>query len=622
MLLDLRISNLALIERAEIQCGPGLNILTGETGAGKSILIHALGLLVGERATADQVGPRVEGEGSGVARARVEGAFDLSDAPRARAFLQSGEFPLEDDAQLLIAREVSADGRGRVRINGQMATASTLRELGSLLVDLHGQHEHQLLLRAETHLSFLDEFGDRAHAQLRENTREAFAHYQTARRRLNELTANEQQRAQRLDMLGFQAQEIDAAAPEAGEDVLLADERARLMNAEKLRSAAALCRDALLGGDEPGAATLLAQALRSAREIEAVDGSVAPWVAELQSAIHEIDDAATEARNYADNLEADPLRLEEIEARVHRLNRLKRKYGDSIERVLELRAQIADELARLNVSEDELSSLREDSAKQNRAFLEAAEKLSGSRRALAKKFEAEVVSHLKTLAMERTRFEVGFQTDENGTSEGIDLVEFLISANPGQPLRPLARIASGGEISRVMLALRSALFARRKDDDATKNNGKSSDKSSVGEAVPVVIFDEVDTGIGGVTAEALGEKMKELARGFQVFCVTHLPQIARRADSHYRVKKESDEAQTRVFVTLLDGEDRVKELARMMGRESEATLRHARELLSSSDMSTHVEDKATENGAATKSKTVKEVTKNAEEKPRARKAKK
>ena len=450
MLLDLRISNLALIERAEIQCGAGLNILTGETGAGKSILIHALGLLVGERATADQVGPRTEGEG--VARARVEGAFDLKDAPRARAFLQQGEFPLEDDAQLLIAREVMADGRGRIRINGQMATASTLRELGSLLVDLHGQHEHQLLLKAETHLSFLDEFGDRAHAGLRLNVRQAFVHYQAARRRLNELTANEQQRAQRLDMLGFQAQEIDTAAPEPGEDVILADERARLMNAEKLREAASLCRGALLGGEEPGASTLLAQALRAAREIETVDGSVAPWVAELQSAIHEIDDAATEARTYADTLEADPLRLEEIEVRLHRLNRLKRKYGDSIERVLELRAQIEEELARLNVSEDELSGLREDSEKQKRTFLQAAETLSQSRRALAKRFEHEVVSHLQTLAMERTRFEVGFTTDENGSEEGVDLVEFLISANPGQPLRPLARIASGGEISRVMLA--------------------------------------------------------------------------------------------------------------------------------------------------------------------------
>ncbi len=289
MLLEIRISNLALIERAEIQCGPGLNVLTGETGAGKSILIHALGLLVGERATSEQVGP--QGASDGVAKARVEGAFDLSRAPRAAAWLSQADFPA-DENQLVITREITSDGRGRVRINGQMATASALRELGSLLVDLHGQHEHQLLLRADTHLNFLDEFGDAAHHALRDATRQAFGEWRTAQRRLDELTADEQKRAQRLDMLQFQAQEIDAVAPEPDEDTQLTDERARLMNAEKLRAAAALCRDALLGSDEPGASTLLGQALKAAREIEAVDGSVAPWVEELQSAIYEIDDAA------------------------------------------------------------------------------------------------------------------------------------------------------------------------------------------------------------------------------------------------------------------------------------------------------------------------------------------
>jgi DNA repair protein RecN (Recombination protein N) len=569
MLLELRISNLALIERAEIHCGPGLNVLTGETGAGKSILIHALGLLVGERSTAEQVGKAGEDNG-GIRRARIEGSFDLSAAPRALAYLQEHDIPI-DEHQLIVTREVSSDGRSRVRINGQLATAATLRELGDTLVDLHGQHEHQLLLRPETHGGFLDAYGDEAHGALRAATRDAWQEWQSAQRRLRDLTANEQQRAQRLDMLRFQADEIDAAAPEAGEDTQLFEERARLLNAEKLRDAAALCRDALLGGEDPGASTLLTQALRAAREIEAVDGSVAEWAQQLQSALYEIEDAAAQARDYADTLEADPLRLEEIEARLHRLNRLKRKYGDSLESVLAYRAEIGDELDRLNISEEELGTLREEAESKQARFLDAARRLSQSRHELAKRFATEVEIHLKTLAMERTRFEVGFETDETGSAEGIDRIEFLISPNPGQPLRPLARIASGGEISRVMLALRSALAAPTQDDTPAQG------------VIPVLVFDEVDTGIGGVTAEAVGAKMHELARSFQVFCVTHLPQIARRADSHYQVLKESDEAQTRVSVTRLEGEDRVRELARMMGRESEATLRHARELLNGSD---------------------------------------
>jgi len=563
MLLELRIQNLALIERAEVQFGPGLNVLTGETGAGKSILIHALGLLIGERATADQVG---KSESGAQQRARVEGAFDLARAPLAHQFLRDNDFP-QDDNELVIAREVSSDGRSRIRINGQLANATTLRELGGLLVDLHGQHDSQLLLKPETHLVFLDQFGDKSHASLRENTRIEYSKWRAAQRRLNELSSNEQNRVQRLDMLSFQAQEIDGIAPQEGEDEELQDERARLMNSEKLRAAASLCRDALSGGDEPGAMTLLTQALKAAREIESIDGSVAEWANELQSAIYELEDAATQARDYADSLDADPLRLEEIEARLHRLNRLKRKYGDSLNRVLEYRQEIADELAGLNVSEDELGTLRQETDGLHQKFLLSAKKLSDSRKALAKRFETEVVSHLKTLAMERTRFQVGFETDESGSADGTDRVEFLISANPGQPLRPLAKIASGGEISRVMLSLRSALFAPTDNDQPS------------GGVIPVLVFDEVDTGIGGVTAEAVGEKMRELARGFQVFCVTHLPQIARRADSQYRVLKESDEEQTRVSVTPLQGEERVHELARMMGRESEANLRHARELL-------------------------------------------
>jgi DNA repair protein RecN (Recombination protein N) len=577
MLLEIRISNLALMDRADITFGPGLNVLTGETGAGKSVLIHALGLLVGERATSEQVG---KGGDEATRKARVEGLFDLRYSPRAHAFLQQQDIPLDDD-QLIIVREVSSDGRSRIRLNGQLVTASVLRELGSLMVDLHGQHEHQLLLKPETHGGFLDEFGDERHQALREKVRTSWEEWQAARRQLETLSASEQQRAQRLDMLQFQAQEIDAAKPEAGEDDALSDERARLMNAEKLRSAAAICRDSLAGGAEVGATTLLTQALRAGREIESVDSSVSEWVEAIQSSLYDVEDAASQARDYAEGLEADPTRLEEIESRLHLLTRLKRKYGDSLNKILAYREEIAEELGHLNVSEEELAALRDAVAARRETFLETARQLSKSRKSLAKRFAAEVEGHLQTLAMEHARFDIGFEAASEGSADGIDRSEFLFSANPGQPLRPLARIASGGEISRVMLSLRSALFAPQSDEPASG-------------VIPILVFDEVDTGIGGVTAESVGAKMRELARGFQVFCVTHLPQIARRADSHFRVLKETSDGQTRVSVRHLAGEERVHELARMMGGETQATLRHARELLASP----LIAEPASKNGSA------------------------
>ena len=568
MLHELRINNLAVIERAEIAFGPGLNVLTGETGAGKSILISALGLLVGERAAAERVAD---------GKAFVEGSFDLSRSEGARLVLEEQGIELEDGNTLIVAREISAEGRNRVRLNGRLATAAVLRDMGQMLVDLHGQHEHQRLLKSESHLEFLDNFGDATHLTLREKTRAAWDEFRAAQKQLDAVTQNEQQRAQRLDMLQFQAGEIDALSPEMGEDEKLSDERARLMNSEKLRDAAALCRDALQGDEEPGALTLARQALQAAREIAATDASISSWLEELQSAIYQLEDAAEESRAYADSLESDPLRLEDIEARLHRLTRLKRKYGDSMERVLEYRAEIESELSSLNLGEAEMEELRENASRLNREYSQHAKELSKSRQSLAKKFSSEVEKQLQTLAMERARFEVQFESEETGGATGNDRVEFLLSANPGQPPRALARIASGGEISRVMLALRTVL-AQTEYSQPGASSGRKERIPASGK-VPIIVFDEIDTGIGGVTAEAVGEKMQELARSFQVFCVTHLPQIAKRADHHLQVFKSSDDARTSVQIQVLEGEARVQELARMMGRESAANLQHAREML-------------------------------------------
>jgi DNA repair protein RecN (Recombination protein N) len=557
MLLELRIHNFALIERAEIAPGNGFNVLTGETGAGKSILIQALGLLIGERAASEQVG-------RGGGKAIVEGAFDLADNARARQFLEENGVESAEDS-LIIAREVEGNGRSRVRLNGRLATAAVLRELGALLVDFHGQHENQKLLHAEAHLEFLDAFGDKKHAELRQKARENYAFWRAARAQLAELSKNEQERAQRLDMLQFQLSEISGAKLESDEDTELLEERTRLMNAEKLRESAAMCNAMLFGDEEMGAISLARQALKAAREIETTDSAVAPWVEQLQSAILELEDAAEGARDYGATLDADPARLDQIESRLSKINRLKRKYGADVEAILAYRAQIEGEIAGLSLSDEQIQFLRDEAAQKKAQFFQIAEELSQKRQVLAQNFAAEVVKQLGSLAMDKARFELGFERLEKGSADGLDRVEFLFSANPGQTLRPLAKIASGGEISRVMLGLRSVL--RDRGD---------------GGGAPVVVFDEIDTGIGGLTAEKVGEKLQEIARGRQVFCITHLPQIAKRADHHYRVQKLAGDDFTSVSIEAQNGEERVGELARMMGSESAANIEHARVLLGDS----------------------------------------
>jgi DNA repair protein RecN (Recombination protein N) len=561
MLLELRISNFALIESAAISPGAGFNVLTGETGAGKSILIQALGLLIGERAASEQVG-------RGGSKAVIEGAFDLADNAPARKFLEENGIDGGEDS-LIIAREVEGNGRSRVRLNGRLSTAAILRELGELLVDFHGQHENQKLLHAEAHLEFLDAFGDKKHTALRARVTESYNTWRAARQKLAELAKNEQERAQRLDMLQFQLSEIDEAKLESGEDETLLEERSRLMNAEKLRESAALCVGMLYGDEEMGAISMARQSLKAARDIEGTDSAVSEWVEQLQSAILELEDAAENARSYAESLEADPARLDQIESRLSRINRLKRKYGGTVTEILEYRAQIETEIGGLNLSDEQVQELRDEATRKKADFFSFAETLSTQRQQLAQEFAAEVVKQLASLAMDKARFELGFERLEKGSPEGLDKVEFLFSANPGQSLRPLAKIASGGEISRVMLGLRSVL----RDN---KDNG----------GAPVVVFDEIDTGIGGLTAERVGEKLQEIARGRQVFCITHLPQIAKRADFHYRVEKNPSDDFTTVDIVLQSGAQRVQELARMMGSESKANLEHARTLLESAGQPT------------------------------------
>lgn len=564
MLLELRVSNLALIDHVELTFQPGLNVLTGETGAGKSILIHAIGLLLGERGAAEEVG-------LGKRAATVEGLFDISGHPSSQHALRELGIPVEEDGMVVLSRrEITADGRSRCRINGRLATVTMLRDIGRHLVDLHGQHEHQSLLRVETHLDFLDAFGGDACQSLREQYRKVYHELKGTEERLSVLLEDEKQRAQRIDMLQFQMQEIDAAKLEVGEEERLMEERARLANIERLREAAQACL-ALLSGDEAGSAVdAVGRAAVFLRDMQSAESAAAMWTEGVQNALYQLQDVARELRNYLDKLEADPARLEDIEARLHLLTRLKRKYGDTIEQILQHRARIEEEFQSLTHRDEQVAALEQQRAALRQQLAAWGQQLSDARRQAAKNFEQAVVTHLKSLAMENVKFAVQIEPvpsrDGNGanfpfTERGMDHVEFLLSPNPGQPLRPLARIASGGELSRVMLALKTALSRRHE--------------------IPVLIFDEIDVGIGGAAAEAVGVKLKELAQYAQVFCVTHLPQIARYADAHFNVRKDITEGRTTVNVTRLNEQERVHELARMLGgaKVTEATLRHAQELV-------------------------------------------
>jgi DNA repair protein RecN (Recombination protein N) len=564
MLLELRVANLALIDQVELTFQPGLNVLTGETGAGKSILIHAIGLLLGERGAAEEVG-------LGKRAATVEGLFDVSGNPLSQDALRALGIPVEEDGMVVLSRrEITADGRSRCRINGRVATVTMLRDIGRSLVDLHGQHEHQSLLRVETHLDFLDAFAGDACQNLREQYRKVYHDLKDVEERLRALLFDEKQRAQRVDMLQFQRLEIDAAKLEVGEDTRLTEERSRLANAEKLREAAQACLSLLSGDEGTGAVDAVGRAVVFLRDMQPAESAAAAWKDNLQTALYQLQDVASELRNYLDKLEADPARLEDIEARLHLITRLKRKYGDTIDQILRHRARIEEELQNLTHRDEQVAEWERQRAALRQQLAALGQQLSDARRQAAKNFEKAVVSHLKSLAMEHVKFSVQIEPipsrDGDGaafhfTERGIDQIEFLLSPNPGQPLRPLARIASGGELSRVMLALKTALSRRHE--------------------IPVLIFDEIDVGIGGAAAEAVGVKLKELAQYAQVFCVTHLPQIARYADAHFSVRKDATEERTTVTVTRLNEQERVHELARMLGgaKVTEATLRHAQELV-------------------------------------------
>ncbi len=571
MLLELSISNYAVIESLHLEFGPGLCVLTGETGAGKSIIIGALSSVLGERASSDSVR-------GGAEQARIEATFDVAGNPRALAALAEVGAEPEEDALLVLARAVSAGGRSRCWINGRPAALSALRRLGDQLVDIHGQHEHQALIREETHVEFLDGFGGAGHLQVRSAYEALYREVQQTRGELESLRLDERQKAQRLDLLRFQVAEIDEARLSAAEEAELLADRRRLANAEKLHALAASARGYLSAGESEGlgAQEALAAAEQEVAQLVALDGEVGPLREQLTGASAAVQEAARDLAAYLAKVESDPARLEQVEARLDEYSRLKRKYGDTVEDVLALRDRAAGELSDIESSEERVRELEQRLADQKRRAGEAGEALSTARGRLARKLVRTVEAELVTLGMPKAEFRVDCERtpDPEGlpaadgsataaTETGLDQVRFLFSANPGEEPRPLAKVASGGELSRLMLVFKSIC-------------------SRVGE-IPTLIFDEIDAGIGADTGIAVGQRLAEVSRRAQVLCVTHLPQIARMSDLHLRVDKRAQRGRTVVTVRPLAGEERVGEIARMLGgtEAAESAAEHAVQLLAS-----------------------------------------
>jgi DNA repair protein RecN (Recombination protein N) len=551
MLAQLSIRNFALIDSVTLEFGHGFNVLTGETGAGKSILIDAITAALGARGGAELVR-------TGADRAVVEAVFEVGDEEIST--LQDWA----EDGIVILGREISASGRSVFRINGRMCTAATVRQVAADLIDIHGQHDHQSLLSPDRHVEYLDFWAGGEVGQRRRRAQELYAELRGVRRELESLLANERERAHLLDLYRFQVEEIDAANPEPGEEEELAADRTRLSNAEKLAAAAAAAREAL-DGTEVSAEDLLSSAGREVEAIAALDERAAGIRELLETAVAAAQDAASELRSYLEGIEFNPERLEQVQERLELYRVLKKKYGDTVEEVLTYRNRIAGDLDRLEHGEEQKAELEERFSRLAEQTDAETAALFAARRAASGRFEQEIAGHLADLNMAGTRFSVELQSPapaveawDRGLPALLGKAQFLISANPGEPQRPLARIASGGEMSRVMLALKTAM---------------------AGSHPVAMIFDEIDTGVGGRTAEALGAKIAQLSLKHQVLCVTHLPQIASMAGRHYEVRKETSGDRTTVEVRPLEGEARVGELARMLGGSEATAAEHARELL-------------------------------------------
>jgi DNA repair protein RecN (Recombination protein N) len=550
MLTELRIRNFAIIESVTLPLGEGFNVLSGETGAGKSIIVGALGLLLGERASADLIR-------SGAEKATVEGVFDVANVKGIVRLADERGIELEDDT-LVLKREIASGGRGRAWINGAPVTATVLAEIGRQLVNLHGQHDAQTLLDPDSQREILDAFGG-ADAQ-GATVRDTYNELAGVRREISALSTRRAEAEKRADYLRHVAREIEDARVSAGEVAKLEDEARVLENADELRTLASTVSD-LLSGDEASVLTRLGAAQRPLTAIERIDSSAARMQELFDAGFYALQELARSVEDYAGSVDLDPDRLEEVRARRDKLFGLLKKYGPSLESVIETGRSARAELDIIDTAQFDLANLTAREIETRRRLLDEAERLSQMRATAAKKIAKSVDVLLPQLGMPDGRFSVALIARDEPAASGAEDVEFRVALNVGHEERPLARVASGGELSRVMLALKTILA--RVD------------------RVPTLIFDEVDAGIGGRVGLQVGDTLRRVAKEHQVFAISHLPQIAARAHHHIVVAKGAKGGVTTADISVLEGSSRVNEIARMLGGdpESKVSRAHAKELL-------------------------------------------
>jgi len=559
MLTQLTVTNYAIAERVELQFKGGMTALTGETGAGKSIVLDALGLAMGGRADAGAVR-------YGAKRADITASFDVARIREAQQWLQTHE--LDDGSDCILRRTVSKDGRSRAYINGQPCPLGHLKELGSLLMDIHSQHQHQSLLRKDTHRKLVDEFADAL--ALADRTRAAWRHWHQTRERLTERQQNADEAEARLQLLRYQVEELNRLALAEGEQAQLEAEQEQLSHADTVRhsshQAALLCSE-----DETSAASLLRQALNQLEQLPTQVPALNDTIQMLSEAQIQAAEAGDNLRRFAEDYDADPARLAEVEERLSAIYQLARKHRIAPEELPALHQTLSQELAALDGGEGSLEQLEAELHQLRQAYMVLAEELSHVRRAAAEQLDQRIAEELRQLSMPSVQFVTRLSPSADGepAAQGLEEVEFLVSANPGQPARPLAKVASGGELSRISLAIQVVVAQTS--------------------TTPTLVFDEVDVGIGGGTAEVVGRLLRALGANGQVLCVTHLPQVAAQCHQHLFVSKFTEQDATYSRIETLGDHERINEVARMLGGVdmTEQTLAHAREMVSKGQTTHH-----------------------------------
>lgn len=552
MLLELSIKDFAIIEKLDASFRQGMTVLTGETGAGKSIIIDAVGLLAGGRGSVDFVR-------TGADKAVLQGVFDIAEIANTKTVLE--ELGIEPINDLVITRELLKTGRSVCRVNGTIVNLNSLKKIGQTLIDIHGQNEHQELMDSDKHLRLLEQFDYAAVADTKQRYQAAFKAYTKLNRRLNQSLKNEHEWNQRVDMLQFQVDEIKAANLIEGEDEELEKRRDQLVNFQSISDALAASFQVLESEEGVSATDQIGNVMQEMQGIADYDEEYEQIADEVQNTYYSLEDVTNRVRSAIDSMEWNPAELDEVEQRLETIRQLKKKYGNSITEILKYLSRIENELAEMTGAGQNLDDLAVEVEKRLQETKQLGTQLTNLRQKMALKLEQAVRDQLAGLYMEKTQFKVQFNSKKVPELDGLDNVEFLIQPNPGEDLKPLAKIASGGELSRIMLALKT-IFARN-------------------EGVTSIIFDEVDTGVSGRVAQAIADKIHEISNHSQVLCISHLPQVAARADYQLHVAKKVVKGRTMTNLTALDDEGRVNEIAKMLAGVdlTELSLEHARELL-------------------------------------------